>query len=102
MSLLRIAAVLLAGWLAMWWWTADERENNRHINPEIFPAFRAIEDQCMAERFPHETVRCKQALRLMQQCTGAEHRCSATDYYASLMDMGFDLPPLYQPGYRPR
>ena len=83
--------------------TAGERENNRHINKSIFPAFREIERSCFAEQFPHETVRCERALALMKSCAGdGEHACDAQKYYDALFKTGFDLPPFYEPGYWPK
>ena len=100
--MLRLIGIVLVGWLVFWWWTEDERENNRHINKAIYPAFRTVEAQCLSERFPHETVRCKGVLKLLEQCTGTDSSCSASEYYSRLMELGFDLPPFYEPGHKPK
>lgn len=92
--------VALLGWL--WKTVADQRENNRHLNPAIFQAFRAIESACLRETYPHETVRCVRALEYLQACGSAEFGCTASEMYDKYADAGFDLPPYYEPGYTPR
>ena len=42
--------------------------DSRQTNPDIFPAFRAIEQSCLKERWPHETVRCHEALEMLRVC----------------------------------
>lgn len=109
---LRLAAFALAGGIlvgvliiAITAWVqgiADERENNRHINPAIYPAFREIENRCLKESFPHESVRCQTALKLLRDCANSSDSCPAENYYESLAAAGFDLPPFYEPGYKPK
>ena len=77
------------------------RENNRHVNPAIFTAFDAIENRCLHEQFPNETVRCQTVLQLMKGCLGPDS-CPASEYYNELVTAGFKLPPFYEPGYVPR
>jgi hypothetical protein len=86
----------------MWVLSADDRENNSHINQDIFPAFRSIESYCAAEEYPNETVRCAKARSLQRECLKQEHDCGAREYYDALSDYGFDLPSLYEPGYVPK
>lgn len=102
MALVKLLAVALVALLFQWWWYADERENNRHINPSIFEAFRGIEDRCAAEQFPNQTVRCQEAIELIRSCSALELGCSANEYYDSLLRLGFHLPPFYEQGYRPK
>lgn len=89
-------AWVLCGW-AVWWALVGgpERVRNQAINPQIYPAFRLIEQQCLGETFPHETVRCKTALELMASCAAKDPACRATDYYEDLFVAGFTMPPLY-------
>ena len=77
----------------------NERENNSHINQAIYPAFRAIESECMAES--DRTVRCQRVLDLMEYCWGPDP-CSAQEYYDELLMEGFQLPSFYEPGYQPK
>jgi len=86
--------------------TLNERENNRHINPDIFPAFRAIEQSCLQESSPNQTVRCPQVLRRENECHDRSIQnvepCSAEEYYNFLTWLEFRLPPFYEPGYTPK
>ena len=66
------------------------------LNSAIFPAFRVIEEHCMAERFQLETVRCVEVLRYVRACANSERICAAVDYYGMLIELGFTLPPLYE------
>lgn len=102
MALVKLLAAALVALLFQWWWSADELENNRHINPSIFWAFRVIEDRCAAERFPNQTVRCQEAIELIRSCGTLEMGCSAKEHHASLLRLGFHLPPLYEQGYQPK
>jgi len=74
-------------------------ERGRQINRAIFPAFKAIDRQCMAEEWPHETVGCKGALELAKSChqayQQAGYECTAREYYCNLVKLGFDLPPYW-------
>jgi hypothetical protein len=79
-----------------------ERENNRHVNSAIFSAFDAIENRCLQEQFPHETVRCQTALQLMKRCFGPDSCPVAIEYYDELVAAGFKLPPFYESGYVPK
>lgn len=96
--------VVIAIWTSSWLWSTGDRENNRHINKAIYPAFRSIENHCLTQTFPHETVRCQKALALMNRCTNIEYDnlCSANEYYDTLFDAGFDLPSFYESGYKPK
>jgi hypothetical protein len=71
----------------------------RPVNRAIFPAFRAIEKRCMAERWPNETVRCKGAVDQKDACDRAWQRtgyaCTPKEYYCTLEKLGFDLPPYW-------
>ena len=93
---------VLVGAFALGLYILNERENNRHINPNIYPAFRAIEQSCVKESFPNQTVRCQQVLRMMVQCHNNVDECSAEEYYELLNRLGFRLPPFYEPGYFPK
>ena len=99
-ALLAFAALAMVVWQSM----LQARENNRHMNRDIFPVFRAIEAQCTAEMGgPTETVRCARALDVMKSCyRDAPDVCSAERYYEELERAGFDLPPFYESGYTPR
>jgi hypothetical protein len=74
-------------------------EPGRPVNRAIFSVFRAIENRCMAERWPHETVRCKGALGQKEGCDRAwqqtGHACTPKEYYCTLEKLGFDLLPYW-------
>jgi len=92
-----------------------QRENNRNLNPQIFDAFRRIENQVEAKyrglldagRDPElymsvrelwvyrETYR---SLRAATSVPGGDS-VSAQEYYWQLYEREFPLPPLYKPGY---
>jgi len=101
-GIIKFVAFIAVLWAGFWLFTAGERENNRHINKAIFPAFRSIEKSCLSEQFPNETVRCQGALALLKRCTSQDNRCAADEYYDKLSSFGFELPPFYEPGYKPR
>lgn len=101
-GILSMVGLTLVALAAIWLLSSDERENNEHINQAIFPAFRSIENSCLAERFPRQTVRCSSALELMLRCGRQQDGCTAREYYEQLHRAGFDLPPFYEPGYVPR
>jgi hypothetical protein len=68
-----------------------ERAENKRVNRDIFPAFRAIERQCSAE----DTARCRKVREAMTECvTDPSYPCSAKEYYRALTEAGFSLPPL--------
>jgi len=78
-------------------------ENNKHVNPPIFQAFCYWEGRCLAERWPYETVRCQGLLNRMDTCGRSDYgSCTTSEYYDLLWDLGFDLPPYYEPGYKPK
>ena len=85
----------------MWIATVDDRENNKHVNEDIFAAFRAIEQQCLEEQFPHETVRCQKVLAFFEGCLRSDW-CSAAETYDAYYTAGFDLPSFYIEGYVPK
>jgi len=58
LDILKLAGI----WLTLFGLWACVGWDSRDLNPAIFPAFRAIEKQCLAERWPHETVRCERVL----------------------------------------
>jgi hypothetical protein len=98
------AIVLIAISTSAFWvpYASGGRENAKHVNPAIFQAFRRWEQRCLQERWPNETVRCRGLLSYMRSCEHVEFGCSASDYYDHLWDIGFDLPPYYEPGYEPK
>jgi len=100
-TVLKIIGVEIACFGLLWiiWIGRNERENNRHINQTIYPAFRAIESECMAES--NRTVRCQRVLDLLESCWGPDP-CSAQEYYEALIAEGFQLPAFYEPGYQPK
>lgn len=67
----------------------------REINQAVFSAFRAYEAMCAAEQWPQETVRCVALLDKRLSCARAAFDCLAGDYYCTLYELGFDLPPFY-------
>jgi len=89
-----IATVVATTGIYLWVWITGGPEET---NPEIFPIFRAIEASCLQEEWPHETVRCKGALDMTQECDQSEYACTAKEYYCVLYRLGFDLPPYYHP-----
>ncbi len=94
------------------------RENNRNINPDIFPAFRKLEGRvidrydALSEAFKdpnlwmtkrelwlyHEEGRCAE----YPTRNGWESACTAESYYNSIAAHDFALPPFYKPGYKPK
>ena len=91
LDILKLAGI----WLTLFGLWACVGWDSRDLNPAIFPAFRAIENQCLAERWPHETVRCERVLEVWDSCVNAPEPCPATEYYENALKAGFDLPPLY-------
>ena len=100
-GMIALAVMIVISLGIIWLLYGNERENNKHINPTIFPAFRAIESKCLSESFPHETVRCQKVLKLLGQCA-SEAGCTANEYYEELTRAGFTLPSFYEPGYVPK
>ncbi len=87
----------------------DEDRGRGPPNPAIYPAFKAVDRRCVAEQFPHETVRCQGALELSKSCDNASqqtgYECTAKEYYCTLVKLGFDMPPYWtvnpEPGRHP-
>lgn len=66
----------------------------RPYNPDVFPAFRAIEAHCMSQSFENLTVRCDSVIEFARGCHESEHGCSADEMYEAYDRLMFDLPPL--------
>jgi len=88
--------------------TLKERDRNSHVNELIYPAFRKIEDYCQGYVFEEyvsqsELKRCEAVIEKKRRCdaTDPTFTCSAEEYYDFLLNLGFDLPPFYEPGYSP-
>jgi hypothetical protein len=84
----------------------SQREMNARINPAIFPAFRRIEnfayEYVMKEKVNRkEYDRCKEFIRVFEEEEEREMRIKdysrqdATQWYAFLEGLGFELPLLY-------
>jgi len=82
---------------------SKERKANSLINPEIYPAFRKVEnhallyvEQKIVDREEYE--RCKFLVNRMEEDSRKEYnypdfRVSAEEYYNFLEGLGFELPP---------
>lgn len=94
LAVLNGAYLLIVG---AWNWFSDAPEQRGVPNPDVFPAFRAIEQRCMAESWPHQTLRCQGALDKLKACRQSRDDCTAIDYYCTLAKLGFelDLPPYH-------
>ena len=79
-------------------WLTDGPKKRASLNRDIFAAFHAIERQCRAEAWPHQTVRCQGALEKLQSCRQSSDDCTATDFYCTLFKLGFEfeLPSYYR------
>lgn len=80
----------------VWAEWSGQRARNEAVNPAVFEAFRAIERQCLSERWPHETVRCRGALDKLVGCAGAEAGCLADEVYCVLYELGFHQPSYFR------
>ena len=81
----------------IWWllFGASAKAKNELINPAIYAAFRNVEQHCITEQWPLQTVRCQKVIAHMNQCAASEIRCLAVDYYGELSELGFYMPALY-------
>ncbi|HUV58823.1 MAG TPA: hypothetical protein VMW09_01775 [Desulfatiglandales bacterium] len=75
------------------------RENNAHINKEIYTAFREIEHNCVSQPYFDRSKRCQIVLDMLNGCIDSPEPCSADEYYKVLKRIGFDLPSFYALDY---
>ena len=74
---------------------SGDRIRNQSINPEVALTLRGIENRCLNESWPHETVRCKEALEFAYRCYKSEF-CNLEEMYCTYDALGFNLPPYYR------
>lgn len=101
------AVLLLAPFLWMILSASSFREDNSHINPEIYDRFRQIESDCLGEDIELDE-RCRELLVYMFdtiECRDAEmsskRKCRSSTFYLKLQELGFTLPPYFEDGYSP-
>lgn len=84
-------------------WIIKERELNSLINPEVYPAFRKIENYCLGY-VEQSTVnkqiyeQCKTLVAWMEEDSKKsneypDYSVSVEEYYNFLTGIGFNLPP---------
>lgn len=62
------------------------------MNPALAAAFASIEQQCSAQEWPNETIRCQAVLDRRLQCALSEDGCAIVETYCVLSELGFALP----------
>lgn len=97
-----MALALFAAWLVMDHALAV-RANQEHINPAAVEAMSQALEVCRLEGRNEALRQCRDVQAApMCRVFGDEIVCVLERRYGLLTDLGFILPPLYEPGYRPR
>ena len=88
--------------LSFFWFSgSDEREDQGHVNPEVFSYFKQIENDCNAEGFDQQSTLCTKIYKHKKECKQVTRKCNSLTYYKFLKSNGFELPKYYQDGYEP-
>ena len=76
------------------------RQNNKHINPKIYEAFREAENYCLLFDETMMPNKCRLLLKVYETASEGKREVSAKEYYSDLVRFGFDMPSFYEVGYK--
>ena len=78
---------------ALVWFLGSEKFQNRgKVNPEIFQAFKTIEQQCKEESFDNRSKACSELDKFNANCLKISASCDSKTHYDLLQKLGYELP----------
>lgn len=80
----------------------SDRQNQAHVNPEVFTFFEKVEQDCRAEDFNQQSQACIEVFKHKKNCEKISEKCTSLTYYEFLKNLGFALPAYYEEGYTPK
>ncbi|HFE38697.1 MAG TPA: hypothetical protein ENK06_09840 [Gammaproteobacteria bacterium] len=90
-----VPLVLLVVWVAK----SDNRENQNNVNPEVFAAFKKIEQDCQSVSFDAQSQKCLTIAAYQKDCKLISSNCNSQSFYALLKSLNFQLPRYYKDGF---
>ena len=94
-----IALVVIFGF---WVGKSSDRENQDHVNPEVFVIFKVIDQDCRNESYENQSKRCREMFKYQKECKQLSSQCNSLSFYQRLKSLGFQLPQYYQEGFSPK
>lgn len=94
--------IALAVVFGFWASKGGDRENQNHVNPEVFISFENIERKCSGESFEKQSKECQKVLKYQKECKQLSSNCNSLLFYQRLKSLGYQLPQYYKEGFIPK